>query len=74
VDEAHLLALLAAAREAGHDSVSMEIVGDAARLQNWKRCRFVERSRRPVFGRWNPGENPDPQTMDMFLTSADEDE
>lgn len=74
MDEAHLLALLSAAREAGHASVSMEIAGDAARLQSWKRCGFVERSRRPVFGRWRPDEKPDLQTMDMFLTSADEDE
>lgn len=74
MDEAHLLALLSAARGAGHASVSMEITGDAARLRSWKRCRFVERSRRPVFGRWRPGGKPDLQTMDMFLTSADEDE
>jgi hypothetical protein len=74
MSEAHLLALLCAAREAGHASVSMEIASDASRLGNWKRCGFVERSRRPVFGRWSSEEKPDPQTMDLFLTSADEDE
>lgn len=71
---AHLLALLCAAREAGHVSVSVEISADASRLQSWKRCGFVERSRRPVFGRWSPQQESDPQAMDLFLTSADEDE
>jgi hypothetical protein len=70
----HLLALLSAARTAGHASVSMETTGDASRLESWKRCGFVERSRRPVFGCWSAGKKPDLQKMDMFLTSADEDE
>ena len=72
--EPHLLALLCAAREAGHASVSMEIASDASRTDSWKRCGFVERSRRPIFGRWSHEQKPDPQTMDLFLTSADEDE
>ncbi|MGH8025298.1 MAG: hypothetical protein ACREO0_01100 [Pseudoxanthomonas sp.] len=74
MSEPHLLALLCAAREAGHASVSMEIATDASRLQSWKRCGFVERSRRPLFGRWSHEEKPDLQAMDLFLTSADEDE
>ncbi|KAF1706783.1 hypothetical protein [Pseudoxanthomonas sacheonensis] len=74
MERSHLLALLCAAREAGHASVSMEIAADDARLENWKRCGFVERSRRPVFGRWSRDETADPQAMDLFLTSADEDE
>ena len=74
MSESHLLALLCAAREAGHASVSMEIASDASRMDSWKRCGFVERSRRPVFGRWSFEEKPDPQAMDLFLTSADEDE
>ena len=74
MSEAHLLALLSAAREAGHASVSMEIAADASRLQSWKRCGFVERSRRPVFGHWSQEGKPDAQALDLFLTSADEDE
>ncbi len=74
MDPPHLLALLFAAREAGHASVSMEIAADASRLESWKRCGFVERSRRPVFGRWSLDEESDLQALDLFLTSADEDE
>lgn len=74
MDAAHVLALLSAARAAGHVSVSMEIAGDASRLEGWRRCGFVERGRRPVFGRWSQDGKPDRQTMDLFLTSADEDE
>ena len=74
MSEPHLLALLCAAREAGHASVSVEIASDPSRIDSWKHCGFVERSRRPVFGRWSHEEKPDPQTMDLFLTSADEDE
>lgn len=74
MQQGHLLALLSAAREAGYVSVSVEIATDAARLESWTHCGFVERSRRPVFGLWNPGRKPDSQTMDLFLTSADEDE
>jgi hypothetical protein len=74
MDPPHLLALLCAAREAGHASVSMEIAADAPRLESWKRCGFVERSRRPVFGRWSRDGESEPQALDLFLTSADEDE
>ncbi|MET1161717.1 MAG: hypothetical protein ABWY48_04180 [Pseudoxanthomonas sp.] len=71
---AHVLALLSAARQAGHTAVSMEIAADASLLESWKDCRFVERSRRPVFGRWSQQEKPDITASDLFLTSADEDE
>lgn len=74
MSEPHLLALSCAAREAGHASVSVEIASDPSRIDCWKLCGFVERSRRPVFGRWSHEEKPDLQTMDLFLTSADEDE
>ena len=73
MSEACLLLLLAAAREAGHVSVSVEIAAEASALQGWKRSGFVERSSRPVFGRRSSG-NGDGKPMELFLTSADEDE
>lgn len=67
----YILALLSAARAAGYTSVSMEITGSEAQLQGWKDSRFRERSRRPVFARWNLATGGEPG---WFLTSADEDE
>lgn len=67
----HVLALLAAARDTGHASVSVEIAGSPAQLQGWKECGFSERGRRPVFARWNMATGIEPA---WFLTSADEDE
>ncbi len=66
-----ILALLSAARDAGHGSVSVEISGPDAQLRGWRSCGFQPRSKRPVFVRWNRPIEPAPS---WFLTSADEDE
>lgn len=69
----YLDALLRAARAAGHAAVSVELAASAAHLDAWYSSRFVERSRRPVYGQWtaaDPGSDPPA----VFLTSADEDE
>lgn len=71
-NQAYVLALLAAARAAGYESVSVEIAAAAPVTASWSACGFVERSRRPVFGRWS-GEQQH-EDAEMFLTSADEDE
>jgi hypothetical protein len=73
IDSACLLALLAAARDAGHASVSVEIAASEAHVQSWARYGFVPRSRRPVFGRWSAAQDAE-AVQDLFLTSADEDE
>ena len=66
-------ALIRAARAAGHAAVSVELAAPESHLAGWRSRGFVERSRRPVFGRWSW---PDPGGSDpaLFLTSADEDE
>ena len=67
----HVRALLAAARAAGHASVSVEISGNEAQLRGWKDNGFRARGSRPVFARWNRTMAEPPA---WFLTSADEDE
>lgn len=68
-------ALLRAARREGYAAVSLEYAAPARKLANWLRAGFVERSRRPVIGRWlrdpagNGGTPPE-----WHLTHADEDE
>lgn len=73
MDKSFLLALVEAARKAGHAALSVEIAADPAHVSNWTQCGFTERGKRPVFGRWS-----DPRDavthMQLFLTSADEDE
>lgn len=72
IARAHVDALLAAAREAGHESVSVELCASAQQLEGWYAAGFQVRGRRPVFGRWRA-----PRTADagpIFLTAADEDE
>lgn len=49
----YVQALIAAARAAGHGSVSVEITGPEGQLQGWREAGFSERSQRPVFVRWN---------------------
>jgi hypothetical protein len=71
-DRAYVLALLAAARAAGYESVSVEIAAATPVTANWSTCGFVARSRRPVFGRWSGTRQH--EDVAMFLTSADEDE
>lgn len=67
----HVRALLAAARAAGHASVSVEISGNEAQLRGWRDNGFSARGSRPVFARWNRAMAEPPA---WFLTSADEDE
>jgi hypothetical protein len=68
----HVDALLAAARKAGHVSVSVEIAGNAQHLGGWLAARFSARSQRPVFGKWTHASAQ--VRPDLYLTSADEDE
>ncbi|MEO7916285.1 MAG: GNAT family N-acetyltransferase, partial [Dokdonella sp.] len=68
-----LVALLAAARSAGHASVSVEIAAMPSHVLEWQKNGFTERSRRPVFGRWNIAQAAG-TSAELFLTSADEDE
>ncbi|RYD15875.1 MAG: hypothetical protein EOP90_03485 [Lysobacteraceae bacterium] len=63
-------ALLRAARAARHVAVSVEYAGAEAKLAGWHANGFIERSRRPVFGRMRD----DTATIELHLTSADEDE
>jgi hypothetical protein len=69
---AHVDALLHAARRAGHVAVSVEYAGRDEKLSGWRATDFVERSRRPVFGKWTDGRSS--AAIDLHLTSADEDE
>ena len=73
ISSACLLALIAAAREAGHASISVEISASESHVQSWVRHGFVPRSQRPVFGRWSAAQDAEAK-QDLFLTSADEDE
>ena len=69
----YLDALLRAARAAGHAAVSVELAAPESHLDAWHSRGFVERGRRPVFGRWSWPE-PCGNNPSLFLTSADEDE
>jgi hypothetical protein len=72
LERSHVDALLAAARKAGHASVSVEIAGTAQQLRGWLGARFSARGLRPVFGKWTDSRSqPRPE---LYLTSADEDE
>lgn len=66
-------ALLRAARVAGHAAVSVEMAVPASHLTAWRARGFVERGRRPVFGRWSQPED-NGNDVALHLTSADEDE
>lgn len=73
MDKSCILALVEAARRAGHAALSVEIAAAPAHVSDWIRCGFVQRGKRPVFGRWSAA--PDAGTpTELFLTSADEDE
>src|SRR5690606_26171715 len=69
---AQLVALLRAARAAGHASVSVELSGAAATAA-WRETGFVARESRPVFGRARNGGTAALKDR-IWLTSADEDE
>lgn len=66
-------ALLFAASLGGHPSVSFEYAGPPERLAGFLAAGFVERSRRPVFGRWRDAKS-DAASAPLHLTAADEDE
>lgn len=72
IGHARIAALLRAARRAGHVAVSAEYAGPDARLSGWTAAGFIERGRRPVFGRWSDGSAA--AAVAIHLTSADEDE
>lgn len=69
---AELVALLRAARAAGHASVSVEL-SSAAATAGWRETGFVARESRPVFGRARSGDSAALKDR-IWLTSADEDE
>ncbi len=71
VSRAHVDALLHAARAAGYRSVSVQLAAPPDSLAAWRDCGFVQRSARPIFGRWF-GAGPPPDNL--YLTAADEDE
>lgn len=72
LERAHVDTLLDAARKAGHVSVSVEIASQDHRLDGWRAARFSPRAQRPVFGKWTDGLPV--AELDLYLTSADEDE
>lgn len=73
MDKSYLLALIKEARRAGCTALSVEISANPAHVSDWMRCGFMERSKRPVFGRWSNAQDVG-TGMELFLTSADEDE
>lgn len=73
VERRHLDALVAAARAAGHDAVSVEIAAAPAQVEGWIARGFVERARRPVYGSTPPAQSLQAPLM-PYLTAADEDE
>ena len=64
--------LLQMARREGCVAVSMEAAGETAWQASWIEAGFIERGRRPVFGRWL-GTTPQAD-LPLQLTLADEDE
>jgi hypothetical protein len=65
-------ALVTNARRAGHVAVSMEYAAAPDKLAGWLAAGFVERGRRPVYGRFLDGVERD--LGQWHLTAADEDE
>jgi GNAT superfamily N-acetyltransferase len=65
-------ALLAEVRKLGCAAVSFEIAGATRRLEGWRMAGFSARGKRPVFGKW--GDAHAKVSIDLYLTSADEDE
>ncbi len=66
-----MASLIGAARALGAVSVSIELTAvDAA----WSRAGFVERARRPIYGRWREALGERPLPAQIHFTSADEDE
>jgi ribosomal protein S18 acetylase RimI-like enzyme len=74
IGRAYVSALLRAAYRAGYAAVSFEFAGADAKLASWKAAGFVERSRRPVYGKWTGAATAADLQASLHLTSADEDE
>lgn len=66
--------LLRAAGRAGYAAVSFEHAGPSHCIAGWIEAGFVERSRRPVYGRWCAATPAPDFAAELHLTSADEDE
>ena len=43
-------------------------------LTGWLATRFIERERRPVYGKWREAPSPSGDALDLHLTAIDEDE
>jgi len=67
-------ALVRAARAEGHSVISVQYAGPHDTFAAWRAARFVERDRRPVFGKWRASLEPAVRTGAIYLTPADEDE
>lgn len=68
----YVSALVAEARRAGHAAVSVEYAAAPDKQAGWLAAGFVERGRRPVYGRFLDGVERD--LGQWHLTAADEDE
>ncbi|WP_300617537.1 hypothetical protein [Dokdonella sp.] len=74
IGRGHIEALLHAAYGTGHAAISFEFSGPERGLSAWKDAGFVERGRRPVYGRWCAADAAPDLSRTLHLTSADEDE
>ncbi|MEZ5461204.1 hypothetical protein [Dokdonella sp.] len=68
----HVDTLMAEVRKRGHVAISVEVAGKRDRLAGWRAAGFSARGKRPVFGKWSDGRAAN--EVDLYLTSADEDE
>jgi len=67
-------ALVRAARRERHVSISVQCTADDGALSAWRAARFIERDRRPVFGKWRPAFDAAVASGPIHLTPVDEDE
>lgn len=67
-------ALIQAARADGHSAISIQYAGPAVAFAAWRAARFVERERRPIFGKWRPALEMSAQHGPIHFTPGDEDE
>ncbi|MEP7041507.1 MAG: hypothetical protein ABI843_00505 [Dokdonella sp.] len=67
-------AMLRTARKEGYAAVSFQYAGQAAQVRGWLAARFVERGRRPVYGKWRDSAAASADETDLHLTAIDEDE
>ncbi len=73
IDRAPVDALVLAASLRGHESVSFTYAGPPERLAGFREAGFLERTKRPIFGRWRAA-SEDPRRALPHFTAADEDE